>query len=119
MDLTFNVLESIRRDIRELRDDLHIEKQSRRKDVEELQGDCKNLRREVRLLRQDLVAEREARETSVETLRREFSEELRREVGAVRSDMDSQRKRIRVQEEEGFMTIDGTCISWGTSDIAP
>jgi Ca2+-binding EF-hand superfamily protein len=119
MDLTFNVLESIRRDIRELRDDLHIEKQSRRKDVEELQTEVKGLQRDVRLLRQDLVAEREARETGMEALRREMSEELRREVGQVHADIDAQRKRIRVQEEEGFITIDGTCISWGSDDLQP
>jgi len=71
----------------------------------------------VRYLRQDLVAEREARETSIESLRRELSEELRREVGAVRSDIDQQRQRIKVQEEEGFLNIDGMCISWGQADI--
>lgn len=119
MDLTFNVLESIRRDIRELRDDLHIEKTSRHKQFGELQLEVKNITRDVRYLRQEVVAEHEARETSIENLRREMTEELRREVGAVRGDIDSQRKRIRVQEEEGFMTIDGTCISWGASDIAP
>ena len=43
----------------------------------------------------------------------------RGQVGSVRSDIDAQRKRIRVQEEEGFITIDGTCISWGAADIAP
>ena len=45
MDLTFNVLESIRRDIRELRDDLHIEKTSRHKQFGELQLEVKNITR--------------------------------------------------------------------------
>ena len=45
MDLTFNVLESIRRDIRELRDDLTIEKDSRIKSCEDLKKELKEVRR--------------------------------------------------------------------------
>ena len=45
MDLTFNVLESIRRDLRELRDDLQAEKTSRHRQVDELQKDVKDIRR--------------------------------------------------------------------------
>ena len=108
MDLTFNVLESIRRDVRELSDDLRAEKNTRMRQVEELQKDVKDIRRctvtlalagplnpprdargdvtvlrrhrDVRYMRQEVVAEHEARETSIENLRRELAEEMRREV---------------------------------------
>jgi len=119
MDLTFNVLESIRRDIRELRDDLTIEKDSRIKSCEDLKKELKEVRRDVRYLKADLVAERDARQAAMEELRREFLEELRREVGQVHAAIDVQRKRIRVSEEEGFMILDGACISWGLSDVPP
>lgn len=45
MDLTFNVLESIRRDIRELRDDLRIETDARVKSVDDLKKELKEVRR--------------------------------------------------------------------------
>ena len=45
MDLTFNVLESLRRDIRELRDDLSNEKATRNRQIDELTKDVKDIRR--------------------------------------------------------------------------
>jgi Ca2+-binding EF-hand superfamily protein len=119
MDLTFNVLESIRRDIRELRDDLTIEKDARIKSCDDLKKELKEVRRDVRYLKADLVAERDARQAAMEELRREFLEELRREVGQVHAAIDVQRKRIRVSEEEGFMILDGACVSWGLTDVPP
>jgi Ca2+-binding EF-hand superfamily protein len=119
MDLTFNVLESIRRDIRELRDDLRIESDARVKAVDELRKDLKEVRRDVRYLKADVVAEREARQASIEDLRREFLEELRREVGQVHAAIDVQRKRLRVSEEEGYLIVDGACLSWGLVDVPP
>eukprot|EP00658_Telonema_sp_P-2_P012343 TRINITY_DN14704_c0_g2_i2.p1 TRINITY_DN14704_c0_g2~~TRINITY_DN14704_c0_g2_i2.p1 ORF type:complete len:413 (-),score=155.79 TRINITY_DN14704_c0_g2_i2:119-1222(-) len=119
MDLTFNVLESIRRDIRELRDDLTIEKDARVKSFEEVKKELKEVRRDVRYLKADLVSEREARQTAMEELRRDFMEELRREVGQIHSSVDVQRKRIRVNEEEGYMVVDGACVSWGLTDVPP
>ena len=47
MDLSFNVLESIRRDIRELRDDLSSEKSTRSRQIDELTQDVKDIRRHV------------------------------------------------------------------------
>merc|ERR1719272_660440 len=111
MDLTFNVLESIRRDVREVRDDLSIEKDARTHSYEELKRDLKECRRDVRYLKADLVAERESRQTAMEDMRREFLEEMRREVGQITSAIDVQRKRSRVSEEEGYMVIDGACVS--------
>ena len=49
MDLTFNVLESIRRDVRELRDDLSNEKKSRSRQIEELTKDVKDIHRQLKL----------------------------------------------------------------------
>merc|ERR1719247_2278814 len=117
MDLTFNVLESIRRDIRELRDDLRIETDSRVKSVDDLKKELKEVRRDVRYLKADLIAERETRQSDMEDLRREFLEELRREVGQVHAAIDVQRKRLRVSEEEGYLLVDGACISWGLVDV--
>eukprot|EP00656_Telonema_subtile_P056734 TRINITY_DN9142_c0_g8_i1.p1 TRINITY_DN9142_c0_g8~~TRINITY_DN9142_c0_g8_i1.p1 ORF type:complete len:1064 (+),score=417.22 TRINITY_DN9142_c0_g8_i1:39-3230(+) len=119
MDLTFNVLESIRRDIRELRDDLTIEKGARDKTNEELKQELKEVRRDVRYLKADLVSERDAHQTAMEDMRREFLEEMRREVGQITSAIDVQRKRIRVNEEEGFLVVDGACVSWGLADMPP
>jgi hypothetical protein len=45
MDLTFNVLESIRRDMRELSEDLRAEKTTRQREVEEIQKSVKDIRR--------------------------------------------------------------------------
>jgi len=36
----------------------------------------------------------------------------------MRSDIDAQKNRIKVQEEQGFITIDGTCISWGSANMS-